>query len=125
MYQTFRIVCIGGDGVFHEVFNSLLWRQQYEMYGMDARKTNPEPCPIKIGLIPAGISKLTVTLKEMCRFLICACFPYHQCNCLRVKGGLVFFVVNDVFGKEGTKTSFKSNVRASCYLLRCRFESVS
>ena len=53
--QTRRIVCIGGDGVFHEVFNSLLWRQQYEMFGAEARKVNPEPCPIKIGLIPAGI----------------------------------------------------------------------
>ena len=50
-------MCIGGDGVFHEVFNSLLWRQQYEMFGGDARRVNPRPCPVKIGLIPAGKDK--------------------------------------------------------------------
>ncbi|KAL5268000.1 hypothetical protein ACHWQZ_G004897 [Mnemiopsis leidyi] len=58
--STDAIVCIGGDGVFHEVFNSLLWRQQYEMFGEDARRVNPQPCPVKIGLIPAGSTNAVV-----------------------------------------------------------------
>ncbi|XP_063686194.1 ceramide kinase-like isoform X2 [Bolinopsis microptera] len=58
--STDAIVCIGGDGVFHEVFNGLLWRQQYEMFGEEARKVNPQPCPIKIGLIPAGSTNTVV-----------------------------------------------------------------
>lgn len=54
------LVCIGGDGLFHEVFNSLMWRQQYSSYGENATRTNPEACPIKIGFIPAGSTNALV-----------------------------------------------------------------
>lgn len=32
----------------------MLWKQQRDKYGDKATRTDPDPCPIKIGLIPAG-----------------------------------------------------------------------
>jgi len=54
------MVCIGGDGLFHEVFNSLLRRQQTDKFGDEAGRRDPEACPIKIGLIPAGSTNAVV-----------------------------------------------------------------
>ncbi|KAM9754846.1 ceramide kinase isoform 2-T5 [Menidia menidia] len=49
------VVCVGGDGMFSELVHGLVWRTQAD-HGVDPN--SPEntlmPCPIRIGIIPAG-----------------------------------------------------------------------
>jgi len=52
--STDAIICVGGDGLFHEVFNSLFWKQQRENFGREAGKHDPVRCPTRIGVIPGG-----------------------------------------------------------------------
>ena len=50
-----RIICVGGDGLFNQVINSLLVQTQLEA-GVDIRRPRfiPARPRVKLGIIPAG-----------------------------------------------------------------------
>lgn len=53
--NIFRVVSVGGDGMFHEVLNGLLMRAQQEaMLNSSSQDFQPVPLNIPIGIIPAG-----------------------------------------------------------------------
>lgn len=55
MFVYCSVVCVGGDGMFSEVLHGLIGRTQQEA---GLCETDPavtlQPCPLHIGIIPAG-----------------------------------------------------------------------
>lgn len=51
----FRVVCVGGDGMFSEIVHGLVTRTQVDS-GVDHNQPDAElvPCGLRIGIIPAG-----------------------------------------------------------------------
>ena len=55
----FSVISVGGDGMFHEVLNGLLFRaQQDAMLDSTSHNFQPVPLNIPIGIIPAGESNI-------------------------------------------------------------------
>ena len=55
IFCIFRVVSVGGDGMFHEVLNGLVMRaQQDAMLDSTSHDFQPVPLNIPIGIIPAG-----------------------------------------------------------------------
>lgn len=52
---AFRVVSVGGDGMFNEILHGLAARTQRE-HGIDANRPDARlaPCSLRIGIIPAG-----------------------------------------------------------------------
>lgn len=52
-----RVVCVGGDGMFSEILHGLIIRTQTD-HGVDRDRPDSElvPCPLRVGIIPAGQS---------------------------------------------------------------------
>lgn len=52
-----RVVCVGGDGMFSEILHGLIIRTQTD-HGVDRDRPDSElvPCPLRVGIIPAGES---------------------------------------------------------------------
>lgn len=51
---NFRVVCVGGDGMFSELLNGLCERKLKEAGLEQTPEQNPLPPDLKIGIIPAG-----------------------------------------------------------------------
>lgn len=53
--SLFRVVCVGGDGMFSEVVHGLVSRTQSDSR-VDQNQSNQDlvPCALCIGIIPAG-----------------------------------------------------------------------
>lgn len=53
--SLFRVVCVGGDGMFSEVVHGLVSRTQSDSR-VDQNQPNQDlvPCALRIGIIPAG-----------------------------------------------------------------------
>ena len=51
---NFRVVCVGGDGMFSELLNGLCERKLKEAGLEQTPEQNPIPPDLKIGVIPAG-----------------------------------------------------------------------
>ena len=63
------LVCVGGDGLFHEAINGLFWRQQKEQFGEEAGKCDPLPCRTRLGIIPAGQSFYNSIIRVIARLV--------------------------------------------------------
>ena len=50
----FRIISVGGDGMFSEILNGILMRE--EVQPSCSTVFNPQKPNIKLGIIPAGLS---------------------------------------------------------------------
>ena len=49
------VVCVGGDGMFSEILHGLIGRTQQEAGLCENDPTvTLQPCPLHIGIIPAG-----------------------------------------------------------------------
>lgn len=55
MFVDDRVVCVGGDGTFSEILHGLIGRTQQEA-GLNENDpaVTLQPCPLHIGIIPAG-----------------------------------------------------------------------
>ena len=53
-YLFYRLVCVGGDGMFSEVLNGLMTRTSQENNIQQSGNFEPVPSNIRIGIIPAG-----------------------------------------------------------------------
>ena len=50
----YRVVCVGGDGMFSELLNGLCERKLKDAGQEQSQEQNPIPPDIRIGIIPAG-----------------------------------------------------------------------
>lgn len=61
--SVFRVVCVGGDGMFSEIVHGLVARTQNDN---EVDQNEPEaelvPCSLRIGIIPAGKIRHTYSL---------------------------------------------------------------
>ena len=55
---SYRVVCVGGDGMFTELLNGLLDRRQKEASVPQTADHNPLSPDLRIGIIPAGKQKM-------------------------------------------------------------------
>jgi hypothetical protein len=51
----FRLICVGGDGMFSEILNGLLNRTEHDNNVEETCSFDPVPPDIRIGIIPAGM----------------------------------------------------------------------
>lgn len=63
----YRVVCVGGDGMFSELLNGLCERKLKEADLEQTQEQNPIPPDIRIGIIPAGKNADTNFLSKLAR----------------------------------------------------------
>jgi hypothetical protein len=54
-YYNYRLICVGGDGMFSEILNGLLNRTEHDNNVEETCSFEPVPPDIRIGIIPAGM----------------------------------------------------------------------
>lgn len=88
------VVCVGGDGMFSEILHGLIGRTQQEAGLCENDPTVAlQPCPLHIGIIPAGkdsaIHNLSeVGLRAVTAQILCHLFSsrFHRLCLLRHSG---------------------------------------
>jgi hypothetical protein len=51
----FRIISVGGDGMFSEILNGILMQEEQNVQASSSTAFNPQKPNIKLGIIPAGM----------------------------------------------------------------------